>query len=275
MHGRPMTKGRNVETALWSPSPMVTRGGPARQGVCDGGIRGRGSPPGSGEATGSSTDAELSGRAGIRGRGGAPGSVRGGSTWPARGTRERERSEQGEGDVVEVLRASKAAEQHGAGMKRYFASIADAVEKRKSVFGERGGPSAADRMAALRQRIASRARGAGEEAEVVPAAAQRPTVGQTWVQPRDVSADVEAEADWNRRPLLEPAVTNIGPGCSTARTEAATAAAHHAIGEHAERQNVVNGLRRLPPAGASASWRARQGLLDRLRSSASPPEYTD
>ncbi len=219
-------------------------------------------------------DARHSGIAGIRGRGEAPGEVRGGPTWPARGTRERVHRERDGCEEVNEPARRKEAGQGGGGMKRYFDSIAEAIERRKSIYGAREGPSAVERMAALRRRVASRARGAGAGSEAVTEEAQRECIGRESSQPRGASEGEEVAAADRRRSADEPSISSIKPSCSTASTEAAAAVAFHTVAGIGERMNVAEDRRHGPTAESLAGWHSRQGLLDRLRASGTSLERT-
>ncbi len=276
MHDCLMTTGSAVKAAPLSSNSTVSSGDLAGQEPCAGTIRGRGFPPGSGVTTGSPSDEGLSGRTGIRGRDiGALGSEPGGSVRPTRGLQEGRQSAQSAKDEAGSLVMRGAARHRNPGMDWYFANIADAVAKRKAALGAQEGPSAADRMTALRRRIASRVSGAGVEEDVMPTAAQRTTSARSQADPQGVLGLVGEATSWGRRSMLGPGAVTSGPSCSTASTEAATAVAHHAVEDKAEGQGVVGEMRRRPQSGARASWSARQALIDRLGTSTSPSERTD
>ncbi len=191
---------------------------------------------------------------------------------PAREVQERRQPAQGAKDEAGSLVMRGAAGHRGPGMDWYFANIADAAAKRKAVFGTQEGPSAADRMTALRRRIASRASGAGVEEAVTPTAALGTASAKVQSDPQGACHAVRDESSWGRRSMLEQDAVGGGPSCSTASTEAATTVAHHAVEDKAERNGVVGEMWRRPLSGARASWSARQALIDRLGTSNCPSE---
>ncbi len=191
-----------------------------------GAIRGRGLPPGCDARVSVSSSAGARTRAGIRGR-------------------------------------EDEAPGRAAGMTWYFADIAATVAKRRAASGNQVGLSAAERMSALRRRVASRTRGTCDEDPSEAAVAGEATTGQQRLRRQSVGGghgDEAACASGHRQDL---GGGDAEPRCATAQTEAATVAAHHDVAEETER--------RRRPSGARSSWSARQALLDRLSASTFPP----
>ncbi len=275
MHVDLVTIGSAGGTALGSSSSAATSGGSVGQEPSAGAIRGRGLPPGSDATVCNPTGLGLGGRAAIRGRDdGALGCERGGSDRPARRVHDVRQIARGAQDDNGSMRVRESVKRPSPGMEWYFADIADTVAKRRAIHGAHERPSATDRMAALRRRIASRARGAGDEEEAAPITDADAAPTRPHDYRRSLAGSGEEKTSWGRQSTLEPVAVNDGPSCGTASTEAATEVAHHAIESGAERQGVGEERRRSPTLGALASRNARQALIDRLSSRTRPPERT-
>ncbi len=220
-------------------------------------IRGRSLPPGSDEATDRPSIAGAVEHDSIRGRDdAAPGHGRGTSegSLEVRAARE-----------VSGPRTSKGAGRTcSTGMSWYFADIAATAAKRKSAGEHQMGPSAADRMAALRRRVADRAREHVAVAASGPAAALCTTSGHHLARQQNGTSTSGAVSSGDRISVHDPGDNSRVPHCSTARTEAATAVAHHAIAEEPERQGAVGASGRCQQSEARSSWGARRALLASL-----------
>ncbi len=268
-----MALGRAVETTQLSAATAITNVDLEGRESYAGGIRGRDLLPGDGAGARRPPNTEPSGRAAIRGReDDALGSEAEGSVRPARGAQANDRDTRAKEHATGPLAPSGATRSRYPGMDWYFANIADTIAKRKFAHGDQAGPSAAERMSALRRRVASRAREPGAVGPAEAAAARCTTSAQQQARQRDGQAASGDLTSWGRRPLRNPADGTDGPPCSTAQTEAATAVAHHDVAEAAERQNAVGELRRRQQSGARSSWCERQELLDRLSTSTCRPE---
>jgi hypothetical protein len=206
------------------------------------GIRGRQVPPGCGAGGSGPPNAQPSGRTVIRGRDdGAP----------------------GRGDT---------ASSRNSGMAWYLADIADRVAKRKLAQEGQAGPSVAERMLALRRRIASRAREPGAMGATGVAVIRCSTSTLREARQRGVQRADGEETAWASISSRDPAVDTVAPCCSTAQTEAATVVAHHDGAGATTRQDAAGELQRRQRSGARSSWCARQELLDQLSTSSRPPE---
>ncbi len=273
-HGLPDAQGCSGEMAR-RPSDMRADDANSADHGADGiAIKGRTLSPGNEGATMRTKGERHGGVSEIRGRGEAPGCERGGPTWPARSGDRRARWNHGDGEEFNEPARHLEDGQGGGAMKRYFDSIAETVERRRRTDGVREGPSAADRLAALRRRIASRAGGEGAGAETVRGVGHGACAGRMSSRPPSTTVDGGAAAADARHLPTEPARGSNEPACSTACTEAASAEAFHTILNVTAREDAVVGRWQLRPAGALEDRRSRRALLDRLQaaSSSNPPE---
>lgn len=234
-------------------------GGQHGGGVADqGGHAGGGCKPGecSTASASSSARVNLTGQdletSAIRGRGFPPGC-------DARGS---ESSNAGSSTCTRIRGGDEEAPERATGMAWYFANIAATVAKRRAGSDDQAKSTAAERMAALRRRVASRARCPRAE-DASDASATGDITGQQPLRSRSVGGgDGDAAARASSQGQA-PGGGGEAPRCATAQTEAATVAAHHGVAE--EREG-----RRQPP-GTTPHWLARQALLDRLSARVSPP----
>ncbi len=157
-------------------------------------------------------------------------------------------------------------------MKRYFDSIAEAVERKRRTCGAKVEPSAAERMAAIRRRVADRASDVGSGTGAAHGTAQHHYVDGSSSRPPTCSGGGAAVAEDERHPSEGTVIDSLAPACSTACSEAASSAAFHSNGDSREQRCTVVRSGRAQPEDATDSWRLRRDLVNRLRTCGNRPE---
>ncbi len=157
-------------------------------------------------------------------------------------------------------------------MKRYFDSIAEAVERKRRTCGASVEPSATERMAAIRRRIADRASNVGQGTGADHGTAQHSCVDGWSSRPPIRTGGGGRAAEDVRQPSDGSVIDSLAPACSTACSEAASSVAYHSNGDTREQRGTIVRSERVPPEGATEGWRLRRDLVNRLRTSGNRPE---